>query len=87
VRTALLARWLLANLRHRRWEQLAERFRAREYQRSFFLRSHQYDISKAQSELGYEPGINPREGLRRTLAWANSGERHTLSKPINKEAR
>jgi nucleoside-diphosphate-sugar epimerase len=87
VRTALLARWLLANLRHRRWEQVAERFRAREYQRSFFLRSHQYDISKARGELGYEPGINLREGLRRTLAWANSGERHTLSKPIDKEAR
>lgn len=86
VRTALLVRWLLANLRHRHWEQLTERFRAREYQRSFFLRSHQYDISKAQGELGYEPGVDLREGLRRTLAWANSGERRTLSKPIDKEA-
>ena len=87
VKMALLMRWLVANLRQKRWEQLLTRYRAREYQRSFFLRSHQYDISKARAELGYEPGIDLREGLSRTLAWGNSGERRAMSRHVDKEAR
>jgi len=87
VSVALLMRWLVANVRQRHWEQLLTRYKAREYQRSFFLRSHQYDISAARAELGYEPGIDLKEGLRRTLAWANSEEHRAMSKHVDREAR
>jgi nucleoside-diphosphate-sugar epimerase len=72
LRTALLIRWLVSNLRHRRFERMMKRYRDREYQRSVFLRRHQHDISKARTELGYEPSIDLREGLRRTVAWYES---------------
>jgi nucleoside-diphosphate-sugar epimerase len=74
-------------VRQRHWEQLLTRYKAREYQRSFFLRSHQYDIAKARAELGYQPGIDLREGLSRTLAWANTGEHRATSTQVEKEAR
>jgi nucleoside-diphosphate-sugar epimerase len=28
-----------------------------------------YDITRAREELGYDPGVGLREGIRRTLAW------------------
>jgi nucleoside-diphosphate-sugar epimerase len=33
------------------------------------VRHSQADIGRARRELGYNPGISPEEGLRRTLAW------------------
>lgn len=66
---ALLAQWLLKSLCRRDFDHIGQRFRNGEYQRSFFLQMRRYDISKAQSELGFEPGINLRQGLSRTLAW------------------
>jgi nucleoside-diphosphate-sugar epimerase len=35
----------------------------------FFTRSAAFDISKARSELGYEPTVLLEEGLRRTILW------------------
>ena len=35
----------------------------------FFTKSRAFDISKARRELGYEPKVRLREGVRRTLAW------------------
>jgi nucleoside-diphosphate-sugar epimerase len=35
----------------------------------FFTKSRAFDISKARRELGYEPQVSVREGVRRTLAW------------------
>jgi dihydroflavonol-4-reductase len=35
----------------------------------FFTKSRAFDISRARTELGYEPSISLREGIRRTLAW------------------
>ena len=71
LRAVLLTQWLARNLRHRQFERIAERYRKREYERSFFL-SRQCDITKARTELGYKPNIDLREGLRRTLDWDKS---------------
>ena len=35
----------------------------------FFTKSRAFDISRARAELGYDPKIGLREGIRRTLAW------------------
>ncbi len=35
----------------------------------FFTKSRAFDISRARAELGYEPKVGLREGVRRTLAW------------------
>lgn len=36
---------------------------------AFFTKSRAFDISHARAELGYEPTVSLREGVRRTLAW------------------
>jgi nucleoside-diphosphate-sugar epimerase len=38
----------------------------------FFTKSRAFDISRAQIELGYEPRVSLREGIRRTIAWYRS---------------
>jgi nucleoside-diphosphate-sugar epimerase len=38
----------------------------------FFTKSRAFDISRARTELGYDPKIGLREGIRRTLAWYRS---------------
>jgi nucleoside-diphosphate-sugar epimerase len=35
----------------------------------FFTKSRAFDITRARQELGYEPSVTLREGIRRTLAW------------------
>ena len=35
----------------------------------FFTKSRAFDISRARTELGYEPRIDLRQGIRRTLLW------------------
>jgi nucleoside-diphosphate-sugar epimerase len=35
----------------------------------FFTKSRAFDISRARRELGYDPQVGLREGIRRTLAW------------------
>lgn len=35
----------------------------------FFTKSRAFDISRARKELGYEPKVGLRDGIRRTLAW------------------
>jgi dihydroflavonol-4-reductase len=35
----------------------------------FFTKSRAFDISRARAELGYDPQVNLREGIRRTLEW------------------
>jgi dihydroflavonol-4-reductase len=35
----------------------------------FFTKSRAFDISRARAELGYEPQVSLREGIRRTLDW------------------
>jgi nucleoside-diphosphate-sugar epimerase len=35
----------------------------------FFRKERSFDISKARRELGYNPKISPREGLKRTAEW------------------
>jgi len=35
----------------------------------FFRKDRAFDISKAKRELGYNPKISPREGLKRTAEW------------------
>lgn len=35
----------------------------------FFTKSREFDISKAQNVLGYEPKVAIKEGLKRTLDW------------------
>lgn len=35
----------------------------------FFTKSRAFDISKAESELGFKPLVGLKEGIRRTLAW------------------
>ena len=35
----------------------------------FFRKSRAFDISRARRELGYEPKVGLREGVRRTLEW------------------
>jgi nucleoside-diphosphate-sugar epimerase len=35
----------------------------------FFTKSRAFDITRARQELGYEPKVDLREGIRRTLAW------------------
>ena len=35
----------------------------------FFTKSRAFDISRARRELGYEPRVGLREGIRRTLGW------------------
>ncbi len=35
----------------------------------FFTKSRAFDIGRARRELGYDPRIGLREGIRRTLAW------------------
>jgi dihydroflavonol-4-reductase len=35
----------------------------------FFTKSRAFDISRAREELGFRPGVDLREGIRRTLAW------------------
>ncbi len=36
---------------------------------AFFTKSRAFDITRARTELGYEPKISLREGVRSTLAW------------------
>ncbi len=71
LRGVLLTQWLIRNLRHRRLERMTERYRNREHERSVFLSRH-CDITKARTELGYDPKVDLREGMRRTLAWYSS---------------
>jgi nucleoside-diphosphate-sugar epimerase len=35
----------------------------------FFTKSRAFDITRARTELGYEPRVGLREGIRRTLEW------------------
>ena len=35
----------------------------------FFTKSRAFDISRARAELGYEPQVSLRDGIRRTLEW------------------
>jgi nucleoside-diphosphate-sugar epimerase len=35
----------------------------------FFTKSRAFDITRAREELGYDPKVGLREGIRRTLAW------------------
>ncbi len=35
----------------------------------FFTKSRAFDISRARAELGFNPAVGLREGIRRTLAW------------------
>ena len=35
----------------------------------FFTKSRAFDISRARAELGYEPKVDLRQGIRRTLVW------------------
>jgi len=35
----------------------------------FFRKSRSFDISRARHELGYDPTVGVREGIRRTLEW------------------
>ena len=35
----------------------------------FFTKSRSFDIARARRELGYDPKVGLREGIRRTLAW------------------
>ena len=35
----------------------------------FFTKSRAFDISRARAEIGYDPRVGLREGIRRTLAW------------------
>ena len=35
----------------------------------FFTKSRAFDISRARTELGYDPHVTIRDGARRTLAW------------------
>lgn len=35
----------------------------------FFTKSRAFDISRARAELGFDPNVGLREGIRRTLAW------------------
>jgi nucleoside-diphosphate-sugar epimerase len=35
----------------------------------FFTKSRAFDISRARAELGYDPCVGLREGIRRTLEW------------------
>jgi nucleoside-diphosphate-sugar epimerase len=35
----------------------------------FFTKSRAFDISRARAELGYDPQVTIREGVRRSLAW------------------
>ena len=35
----------------------------------FFTKSRAFDISRARAELGYQPQVSLREGIRRTLDW------------------
>ena len=39
----------------------------------FFTKSRAFDISRARAELGYAPQIGLRDGIRRTLAWYQTG--------------
>jgi dihydroflavonol-4-reductase len=38
----------------------------------FFTKSRAFDIGRARAELGYDPRVGLREGIRRTLAWYRS---------------
>jgi dihydroflavonol-4-reductase len=35
----------------------------------FFTKSRAFRIDRARRELGFEPAVDLREGVRRTLAW------------------
>jgi nucleoside-diphosphate-sugar epimerase len=35
----------------------------------FFTKSRAFDIARARAELGYDPAVTLREGIRRTLEW------------------
>jgi nucleoside-diphosphate-sugar epimerase len=35
----------------------------------FFTKSRAFDVSRARAELGYDPQVSLREGIRRTLSW------------------
>lgn len=35
----------------------------------FFLMSRKYDVSRAKRDFGYDPKVDFREGLKRTVAW------------------
>jgi nucleoside-diphosphate-sugar epimerase len=39
------------------------------YGTSLLTRSTKFSIARAKSELGWEPKMDPQEGLRRTLEW------------------
>jgi nucleoside-diphosphate-sugar epimerase len=68
----LFGRWMARNLAHRKMVRINQRRRNQEYLQSFFLSSHEYDISKAMAELGYRPSISLEEGLRQTMAMYKS---------------
>jgi dihydroflavonol-4-reductase len=36
---------------------------------AFFTKSRSFDTARARAEIGYEPKVGAREGIRRTLAW------------------
>ena len=38
----------------------------------FFTKSRAFDITRARQELGYEPVVGLREGIRRTLEWSRA---------------
>jgi nucleoside-diphosphate-sugar epimerase len=73
--TVLFSRWLGTNLANRKLERINQRLRDREYLQSFFLSSHEFDISKAMAELEYRPSISLEDGLRKTVAWYESHTR------------
>ena len=35
----------------------------------FFTKSRAFDISRARAEIGFDPRVSLREGIRRTLDW------------------
>lgn len=39
----------------------------------FFAEDHMYDISRAESELGYIPSVSLEDGLRQMIAWCEEG--------------
>lgn len=41
----------------------------------FFLKDNAYDIGKARRDLGFNPQVDLRTGLTKTLLWLNKGQR------------
>jgi nucleoside-diphosphate-sugar epimerase len=35
----------------------------------FFTKSRAFDISRARAELGFDPRVDLRQGIQRTLLW------------------